>query len=460
MSKYCAGFEDLFLIDDFEIDHTRRAVHLAELMFPPHGAGVLSSGADVLSKELPPTPSQRRRSGMTGVFSSASQRIFRSEIREILKWTRKPGVISFGGGLPDPSLFPTAEIADITCNLLENRGYLALQYGPTQGEEEMLDALVTHMRDFGDEAVPEQVCVTSSSQQGLDLLGHLYVDEGSPVIMEIPSYLGSIQAYARHGADMRGIPLDDEGMDLDLMKAALADLAREGKKPRFIYVIPDFQNPSGITLSLRRREELLRIARDRDIPVIEDSPYRELSSTGETLPSLWTLAGGEGVIMMKTFSKVLFPGFRMGWLVGDTEVIEKIVLLKQSVDLCTSSFTQLILAEYIRRGKMRESIERSIECYRPKLAALLAALEKFMPDGVTWSRPTGGMFIWLTLPEHIDTRDIFMTAVEHNVAYVIGRPFHCDRSGGNTMRLNYSFPSEEQIEMGIKRLAEAIKEVL
>jgi 2-aminoadipate transaminase len=248
--------------------------------------------------------------------------------------------------------------------------------------------------------------------------------------MEIPSYLGAIQAYARHGADMRGVRLDDDGLDLDLLEAALAELAREGKKPRFIYVIPDFQNPSGITLTLRRREELVRIARDRDIPIIEDSPYRELCFTGGTLPSLWTLAGGEGVIMMKTFSRGLFPGFRMGWLVGDTEVIEKIVMLKQSVDLCTSSFTQLILAEYIRRGKMREPMERSIECYRPKLAALLAALEKFMP------------------------------AVVHNVAYVIGRPFHCNRSGGNTMRLNYSFPSSEQIETGVKCLADAIREVL
>lgn len=460
MSNSCTGFGDLFLIDDFEIDHTRRAVHLAELMFPPGEAGARLGGEDVLSEELPPTPSRQHRASTDRVFSSASKRIFRSEIREILKWTRKPGVISFGGGLPDPSLFPTTEIADITRDVLEEKGYLALQYGPTQGEDEMLEALVAHMRDFGDDAATEQVCVTSSSQQGLDLLGHLYVDEGSPVIMEIPSYLGSIQAYARHGADMRGIRLDDEGMDLDLLKAALADLAREGKKPRFIYVIPDFQNPSGITLSLRRREELLSIARDRDIPVIEDSPYRELSFTGETLPSLWTLAGGEGVVMMKTFSKVLFPGFRMGWLVGDKEIIDKVVLLKQSVDLCTSSFTQLILAEYIRRGKMRESVERAIECYRPKLAALLVALDKYMPDGVTWSRPTGGMFIWLMLPERIDTREIFMTAVRHNVAYVIGRPFHCDRSGGNTMRLNYSFPSEEQIEKGIKRLADAIREVL
>ena len=393
-------------------------------------------------------------------FSGVSNRIFRSEIREILKWTRKPGVISFGGGLPHASLFPVDEIADITVKVLKEKGYLALQYGPTQGEDEMLEALMAHMHEFGDESSKEQVCVTSSSQQGLDLLSLLFLDEGRPIIMEKPSYLGGIQAFARSGADMRGISLDDEGMDLEEMEKVLKELDKEGRRPRFIYAIPDFQNPSGVTMTLERRQELLNIARERGIPIIEDSPYRELSFTGEILPSLWTLSGGEGVIMMKTFSKVLFPGMRMGWLVAEKSVIDKVILLKQSVDLCTPSFTQLILAEYLRRGKMKESIEKAIECYKPKLEAMLVALETHMPDEVRWSRPTGGMFIWLTLPERIDTKEIFMTAIEHNVAYVIGRPFHCDHTGGNTLRLNYSFPSLEQIDEGIKHLAGAITEVL
>jgi len=393
-------------------------------------------------------------------FSSVSNRIFRSEIREILKWTRKPGVISFGGGLPHPSLFPVDEIAEITVKVLKEKGYLALQYGPTRGEDEMLDALLAHMHEFGDEAMKEQVCVTSSSQQGLDLLALLFLDEGSPIIMEKPSYLGGIQAFARCGADMRGIPLDDGGMDIGELKKALAELDKEGKKPRFIYAIPDFQNPGGVTMTLGRRKELIGIAQERGIPIIEDSPYRELSFTGEVLPSLWTLAGGKGAIMMKTFSKVLFPGMRMGWLVGEEAVIEKTILLKQSVDLCTPSFSQLILAEYLKRGKMKESIEKAIECYGPKLDTMLKALETHMPDEATWSKPTGGMFIWVTLPERIDTKEIFMTAIEHNVAYVIGRPFHCDHTGGNTLRLNYSFASMDQIETGIKHLANAIKEVL
>jgi 2-aminoadipate transaminase len=397
---------------------------------------------------------------MTYDLSSIANRIFRSEIREILKWTRKPGVISFGGGLPDASLFPTKEIADITAEVLETKGYLALQYGPTRGEDEMLEALIAHMAEFGDEASLDQVCVTSSSQQGLDLLGMLFIDEGSPVIMELPSYLGGIQAFARCGADMRGVPMDETGMCLDSLKKVLDQLDKEKKKPRFIYAIPDYQNPSGITMTLEHRRKLIDIARDRNIPIVEDSPYRELSFTGHVLPSLWTLAQGKGVIMMKTFSKILFPGMRMGWIVGDETCVEKIILLKQSVDLCTPSFTQLILAGYIRRGRMRESIAKAIECYRPKLDTMLGALSRFMPEGVRWSKPAGGMFIWLRLPERIDTKEIFMTAIEHNVAYVIGRPFHCDHSGKNTMRLNYSFPSVEMIETGIERLAATIKAVL
>jgi 2-aminoadipate transaminase len=369
-------------------------------------------------------------------------------------------VISFGGGLPDSSLFPIQDIIDITREVLESKGYLALQYGPTPGEDEFLEALIAHMGEFGDVAKKEQVCVTSSSQQGLDLLSLMFLDEGSPIIMELPSYLGGIQAFRRCGADMRGIPMDDKGMLIDRLERELDKWDKEGKKPRFIYAIPDYQNPSGITMSLDRREKLIKIAHQREIPLMEDSPYRELSFTGKVLPSLWTLSGGRGVMQLRTFSKILFPGMRMGWIVADQLFINKIIMLKQSVDLCTPSFTQLILAEYIKRGRMKQSIEKGIKRYQPKLSAMLSSLEKHMPKEVKWSKPTGGMFLWLTLPEKIDTKDIFMTAIEHNVAYVIGRPFHCDHSGGNTMRLNYSFPSVEQIETGIKHLSEAIKEVL
>ena len=397
---------------------------------------------------------------MSSKYSEMSKRIVRSEIREILKWSRKPGVISFGGGLPDPDLFPIEDIIKITGDVLNKKGFLALQYGPTKGEDDMLDALKQHMSEFGDRVSSDEICVTSSSQQGLDLLSMLFLDEGDPIILELPSYLGAIQAFKRSGADMKGIPMDDEGMEMGKLVNELDKLMDLGKKPRFIYTIPDFQNPSGITMSLERRKQLVEIARERDVPILEDSPYRELSFTEETQPSLWMLSEGKGVVMLKTFSKILFPGMRMGWLVGEHDHIEKIIMLKQSVDLCTPSFNQLILSEYIKRGKMKETIEKAIARYQPKSAAMLSALEKYMPQGIYWSKPTGGMFLWLRLPQGIDTKEIFMKAIENNVAYVIGRPFHCDSSGGNTMRLNYSFPSLEQIDKGIQQLARTVKNVL
>jgi len=393
-------------------------------------------------------------------YSKTSKRIYRSEIRELLKYSRKPGMISFGGGLPDASLFPVKEISEITAKVLDEKGYLALQYGPTAGEPQMIEALLGHMAEFEDKAGEKDICVTSSSQQGLDLLTLLFLDEDAPVVMELPSYIGGVQAFSRSGAAMIGIPMDSEGMETDRLEKTLDDLEKSGRKPRFIYTIPDFQNPSGVTLTLERRKRLIEIAQSRTIPLVEDSPYRELTFTGHMLPSLWTLSGGRGVIMLKTFSKVLFPGMRMGWIVADEHCIDKIVMLKQSVDLCTPSFTQLILAEYIKRGRMKESIRKSVECYKPKLDAMVAALDKNMPEEVEWSTPTGGMFLWLTLPERIDTKEIFTTVIEHGVSYVIGRPFHCDGSGANTLRLNYSFPAIAQIETGIARLASAIKEVL
>ncbi|MFP4548948.1 MAG: PLP-dependent aminotransferase family protein [Fidelibacterota bacterium] len=394
---------------------------------------------------------------MSYTYSKLSKNIKRSEIREILKWTRKPGLISFGGGLPDPDLFPLKELSEITTEVLETKGYLALQYGPTKGEAEMLEALCQHMREFGDRATCEEVCVVSSSQQGLDLLSMLMLDDQTPIIVEMPTYLGALQAFRRHNAKMIGVPMDDQGMRMDKLESTLENLT---EKPRFIYTIPDFQNPSGITMSLERRQQLIEIAKKYDIPIVEDSPYRELRYVSETKPSIWTLSGSKNVIMLKTFSKILFPGMRMGWVVAEPDVVDKFVVLKQSVDLCTPSFNQLLLASYIKKGLMKETIEKAKKCYKPKKDAMVESLEKYMPAGVKWSKPEGGMFLWIELPEHVDTKEIFMTAIEHEVAYIIGAPFYHDGSGKNTMRLSYSFPSIDQIKEGIKRMAEMIKSII
>jgi 2-aminoadipate transaminase len=389
-------------------------------------------------------------------FSESSGRIVRSEIREMLRWSRREDTVSFGGGLPDPSLFPIAELEEIQKSVLERKGYLALQYGPTPGEPEAIEAFIRHMALTGDRASPESICVTSSSQQALDLLALLLVDPGSPVVLELPSYVGAIQAFGRAGADFRGVPLGPEGMDLDALEEALVRLDAEKKKPRFIYTIPDFQNPAGMTMGLEQRRRLVGIARERGILLVEDSPYRELAFNGEALPSLWTLAGGEGVILLKTMSKMLFPGFRLGWMAAEPGLADKLVVLKQSVDLCTSSFVQLAVAEYMNRGLMKGTIERARALYRPKRDAMLAGLDSVLPPGSFRSEPEGGVFLWASLPEGYDATAVLRRGLELGVAFVTGGAFRFDGKGRNCMRLNYSFPSLEAIRLGCGRLGEAI----
>lgn len=392
------------------------------------------------------------------IYSEFAKRIKGSEIRELLKYSRINGVISFAGGLPDPSLFPLDDIARITKTILDEKGLYALQYGPTPGEPEFMEALVEHMANFNEKATTDQICVTSSSQQGLDLLSLVMVDDGAEIIMELPSYLGAIQAFERAGASMNGIRLLNDGMDLDQLEEVLKEKARKNLKVRFIYTIPDYQNPSGIVMSVPKRKQLLEIASRYNVPIVEDSPYREISFTGTTFPSLWTLSDGEGVIQLKTFSKMLFPGMRLGWITAKKEIIEKFALMKQSVDLCSPSFNQLIVARYIKEGKMKETIERAIKLYIQKNSCMLNALQKYMPEYVSWSKPQGGMFLWVTLPESIDAKEMIQKAAENKVIYVTGRPFHCNGLGKNTLRLNYSYPTLEQIDTGIRSLAQTIRE--
>jgi len=392
-------------------------------------------------------------------FSDEATRIVRSEIREILAWSRRADTISFGGGLPDPSLFPVEDLERICGQVLRKKGYLALQYGPTQGEPEALESFSRHMKVYGDVAQPGSICTVSSSQQALDLLTLLFLAPGAPAIVEIPSYVGALQAFGRAGADLRGVPMGPEGMDLNALEAVLEGLDRERKRPRFIYVIPDFQNHSGVTLPLAARKRLLGIALDRGIPIIEDSPYRELSFGAENLPSLWTLAGGRGVILLKTLSKMLFPGFRLGWIAAEEPVLGKIVGLKQSVDLCTSSFLQLVTTAYFDAGLMEGTLSRARALYAPKRDAMAEALGRELPKGSSYTRPEGGVFCWATFPSEFDATEVLKAALAEGVAFVIGKAFHCDGGGRSSLRLNYSFPSIDEINEGAARLGRAIKTV-
>jgi 2-aminoadipate transaminase len=391
-------------------------------------------------------------------YSKNVMNIERSAIRELLRITRQHDIISFGGGLPAPDTFPVEELEEITCRLLREKGAIALQYGPTEGETALREEIAKWMAREKATVKPENILVTSGSQQGLDILAKIFLDPKDVIIVELPSYMGGLQAFSAYRARMVGVPQDDDGMRMDLLEKALAKLARKGRKPKFIYVVPDFQNPSGVTMTLERRKRLLELARKYEVPIIEDSPYRDLRFVGDSVPMIFSLDKENYVIALGTFSKLLCPGLRLAWITAPVEWIEPMVVAKQSMDLSSPVFTQLMVAEYMKRGLLPKQVERICRLYAGKREVMINALGRYMPEGVEWTEPEGGLFLWVKLPEKMSADALFPKAVENKVAYVIGSAFHCNGKGQNTMRLNFSYPSEEQIEEGIKRLAKMIRE--
>jgi len=395
------------------------------------------------------------------LFSSAASRMRRSEIRELLKLTRKPDIISFAGGLPAPDLFPIEEFKEIAVKVLEEKGATALQYGPTEGDPGLIEQLVAFEGRGGVEITSDQVLVTTASQQGLDLVSKVFINEGDPIVLGLPSYIGGLQSFNCYGADMHGVKHDDNGMRIDSLKATLERLQNQGKTPKFIYVVPDFQNPSGVTMPKERRLQVLGLAKKYNTLVIEDTPYRELRFEGEHEPPFILLDDDERVITLHTFSKILIPGFRIGWLISrNKQVMDKLVMAKQPADLCTNTFGQMILAEYIKRGQLDKQIGVIRKAYEEKLHVILDAFEKYMPkiEGLSWTKPDGGLFLWVRLPEYMSATEIFPKAIDKKIAYVIGSAFHCDGGGQSTMRINFSFATVEQIKEGAKRLADLIAE--
>jgi len=395
---------------------------------------------------------------LTALYSKNAMNMKRSEIRELLKVTRQPDIISFAGGLPGPETFPVKAIEDIACNVLREKGALALQYGPTEGEKPLREEIAKWLAREDSRIKPENVLVTAGSQQGLDIVSRIFLDPKDTITVELPTYIGGLQAFAMYRAKMIGVPQDNEGMQVDLLESALQRLARKGRKPKFIYVVPDFQNPSGVTMSLHRRERLLELAYKYEIPVIEDSPYRALRYRGESVPAVHCLDKEKQVIVLGTFSKLLSPGLRLAWIVARDEWMDRMVVAKQGMDLCSPSLTQFIVAEYLTRGLLPKQVEKICGLYGKKLEAMLKALEKYMPEGVEWSKPEGGLFLWMKLPRKMSANALFPKAIENKVAYVVGSAFHCNGKGQNTIRLNFSYSSEQQIDEGIKRLAKMIKE--
>ncbi len=398
---------------------------------------------------------------LSGLSSSSSRVLRRSEIRELLKLTRQPGVISFAGGLPFPGLFPIEEMKDVVRTVLEREGGLALQYGPTEGDSRLIDYIVKWMReDEGAEINRDNILIVSGSQQALDLIGKIFIDPGDPIIVGLPTYLGALQAFQSHRARMIGVPVDKKGMNVDRVEEILKKYAKKKEKIKFVYIVPDFQNPSGVTMTLARREKLLDLCYEYGTIVVEDSPYRELRFEGQSLPMVGAMDKRGYAFSLHTFSKILFPGTRMGWIIANKAIMDKLVLAKQPTDLCSPPFAQAIIYEFCRRGLIKPHIKKVVDLYRKKRNTMLKALDKYMPQeaGLDWTHPEGGLFLWVTLPEHLDAEALFPKAVEKKVAYVMGAAFHCDSSGKNTMRLNFSYPSEEEIDEGIRRLSALVKE--
>jgi 2-aminoadipate transaminase len=377
-----------------------------------------------------------------------------SEIREILKLTQRPEVISFAGGLPAPETFPAKELAEVTATVLADSGAKALQYSPTEGFPPLRQAIADRMNGkLGTAVEQSEILILSGSQQGLEFTGKILLDPGDVILCESPTYLGAINAFKAYEPRFVEVETDDDGMVPSDLERRLGEIPNV----RFIYVIPDFQNPSGRTWSLERRKSLMALARRFEIPVIEDSPYTELRFEGEPVPPLKSLEGSEWVVFLGTFSKVFCPGLRLGWLAAAPELFQKFVFVKQAADLHTSTLGQMQLSGYLDRFGLDGNVKAVIDLYRKRRDVMLRSMENLFPEGISWTRPEGGMFLWVTLPEDLNARDLLVQCLEEDVAFVPGGAFFPNGGHENTLRMNYSTSSEERIEEGVARMARVLR---
>ncbi len=391
------------------------------------------------------------------ILSERAKGMKASEIRELLKLTQRPGIISFAGGLPNPEAFPVEATRKIINDLLDDSCEQILQYGATEGITPLREALAAHMRDRGIDVQKENILITHGSQQALDLISKVFLDPGDTIVVGSPTYLGATGAFRAFQADMKSVPVGENGMDMDALDKELEELIRLGHRPKFVYVVPTFQNPSGVTIPAENRKRLLEIASKYDMMIIEDSPYSYLRYEGETMPHIMSMDKEGHVVRLQTFSKILAPGFRIAWIAASEEVINHLVIAKQSSDLCTNPFGQFVAYKYVSEGTLYEHIDYIKDLYNQKRITMLKAMDEYFPKEAKWTKPQGGMFVWVTLPDYVNTRDMFPKALEENVAYVVGDAFFVGDEGYNTMRLNFTHSSEKDIVEGIKRLARVIQ---
>ena len=394
-------------------------------------------------------------------LASCTERMTCSAIRELLKLTQLPDVISMAGGMPAPELFPLREIEEACRHICREHGAKAMQYSATEGYGPLKEYLAVSMHKYGVPAVPDNVLLTHGSQQALDLVGRIFIDPGDFVITSRPTYLGAIQAWNAYQAHYHTVNLDDDGMVVDEIEHAYEKvLADSGRPPKFIYVLPNFHNPGGTTLPLERREQLAEIATRLDVPVVEDDPYGQLRFEGEDILPICSLIP-ERTIYLGTFSKTLTPGMRLGWIVCPEVLMERLVQAKQGADLHTGTFVQYVANDICQRGLLKQHIRQLRQVYKERRDTMLDALVEFWPEGCRWTHPQGGLFLWAQVPESIDTQEFLQDALAEKVAYVPGVNFYPNQDGGhNAMRLNFSYCPPQQIAEGIHRLGVALKKKL
>lgn len=381
-----------------------------------------------------------------------------SAMRDLMAITARPEVISLAGGLPDTSTFPPKTFAAQMTKIAQESAAQALQYGPTEGFEETKDCILQVMGAEGMLPDPDDVIVTTGGQQAIDLITKTLVDPGDVVICEAPTYPGAVPVFCSYQAEVIGIETDDEGMRVEDLEAVLDNLAAEGRRPKMIYSVPTFQNPAGVTMSFSRRRHLVELARAHEVLLVEDNPYGLLRYEGEALPPLYALDGGDYVIYVGTFSKILSPGIRLGWAVAPPPVMEKIALGKQATDLCTSTLAQYFVREYFGEGNWREYIDDLIGIYRGRRDTMLEALAEYFPQQARWTTPEGGLFVWATLPDYINTSDLLAKALNENVAFVPGQAAYVDGRGAGSMRLNFSGATDDEIREGIRRIGKVVRD--
>ncbi len=392
-----------------------------------------------------------------GLFAERTGVMRSSAMRDLMAITARPEVISLAGGLPDTSTFPAATFAAQMTRIAQESAAEALQYGPTEGFAETVDCIVEVMGAEGMLPDPDDVIVTTGGQQAIDLICKTLIDPGDVVICEAPTYPGAVPVFCSYQAETIQIECDEDGMRVEELEGVLARLDGEGRRPKFVYSVPSFQNPAGVTLSLQRRQRLVELARQRELLVVEDNPYGLLRFSGEPLPPLYQLDGGDFVIYVSTFSKILSPGIRLGWAVAPPPVMEKIVVGKQASDLCTSTLTQYFVREYFAEGRWREYVDSLAEIYRGRRDTMVDALREHFPPQATWTEPEGGLFIWATLPDYIDTGDLLAKALREDVAFVPGQAAYVEEGRGrSSMRLNFSGVNDEEIREGVRRIGKTI----